>query len=198
MIITFSNPKGGVGKTTTAVTLAHLLQQRGHEVALVDLDSWRARGAGGKAAYRRAELLGIPTYETLEAVPEPEPEVLLIDTPPNLSSDVQQAALRVADLVILPLSVSDDDLEVTLAHYQAVPHERKALLLTRIHPRSNSARYVEDLSEAGYQTLRSVIRSYGVYTSALTAGGTVAGIDTVAGRKATRDYEALLEELLSL
>lgn len=197
MILTVSNPKGGVGKTTTVTTLAHLLAQAGREVAIVDLDSWRARGAGAKAAYRRGELLGIPTFERLEQIGEPEPEHLLIDTPPEGSSPEVGQALAVADLVLVPLSVSDDDLEVSLAHFQGVSNPSKALLLTRIHPQSKVASYLADLREAGYAVMESVIRSYGIYKTALTAGGTVAGIDTVAGRKAARDYQALLAELLA-
>lgn len=195
VIITLSNPKGGVGKTTTATTLAHLLFLEEKSVALVDLDSWRTRGAGAKAGFRRCELLGIPAFESLEAVPEPEPEYLIIDTPPDLSVEEQTKAHQVADLVIIPMSASDDDIEVSVAHFAAVGHDRKAFLLTQIHPLSDSGEFVEDLNEAGYLTLQTVIRSYNVYRTALTTGGTVAGVNNAAGRKAAADYQTLLAEL---
>ena len=37
-VITVANQKGGVGKTTTAVTLAHGLGLKGYQTLLLDLD----------------------------------------------------------------------------------------------------------------------------------------------------------------
>ncbi len=54
-IIAFANQKGGVGKTTTAVTLAHGLARRGLRTLLVDLDPQ------GHVAYA----LGLPKGDAL-------------------------------------------------------------------------------------------------------------------------------------
>ena len=38
IVVTIANQKGGVGKTTTTVTLGHGLALRGYRVLLIDLD----------------------------------------------------------------------------------------------------------------------------------------------------------------
>lgn len=59
MIISIANQKGGVGKTTTALTLADMMYRTGHKVLLVDMDAQRNStqiagantGAGVPTAY---------------------------------------------------------------------------------------------------------------------------------------------------
>ena len=54
MVLAVFNPKGGVGKTTTAVNLAALLAGRGRKVLLVDLEAYA--GASISLGVRLADL----------------------------------------------------------------------------------------------------------------------------------------------
>jgi len=63
MIITIANQKGGVGKTTTAVTLSHGLAQKESRVLLVDLD------IQGHVALS----LGLPAADDLYHLLHPDP-----------------------------------------------------------------------------------------------------------------------------
>jgi cellulose biosynthesis protein BcsQ len=57
MIVTIANHKGGVGKTTTVLTMAHLMHLAGINVNVVDLDAPSSdRLAGAAASYRKAIL----------------------------------------------------------------------------------------------------------------------------------------------
>lgn len=48
-VITFANQKGGIGKTTSAITMAAMLKERGYRVLLIDADPQRNSTATYKA-----------------------------------------------------------------------------------------------------------------------------------------------------
>lgn len=196
--IVVASHKGGVGKTTTALTLAHLLKQAGEEVTLVDLDApSRGRAAGSAAAYRRALALDIPAY-TLDDLPEEVEGHLIIDSPPDASDPSMLAALDLADMVIVPTGDSFDDLEVALAFVDGYLRGRDyRLLLTRVLGISSTAadRLKRGLREDGYKVLDNHIVLLDEYKVAAAKRTTVAGLNTYRARRATRDYANVLREL---
>jgi chromosome partitioning protein len=97
-IVTFVNQKGGVGKTTTAVSLAAALGRRGQRVLLVDLDpqanATSAVGCDGNGA------AGI--YDAL--LGEAPPGQCVIDiTEEKLSLVPSSAALAGAEVELVPV-----------------------------------------------------------------------------------------------
>lgn len=60
-VITVANNKGGVGKTTTAVTLAVALRNRGYDVLLIDYD-----GQANATDALRVPTTGGTTYDTMK------------------------------------------------------------------------------------------------------------------------------------
>jgi chromosome partitioning protein len=112
--------KGGTGKTTFAVNLAHAAERDGKTALIVDIDpqssacDWKDRRQriGGDTAERPAVLDSQPSRlaTLLATAKEQGVDFVVIDTPARLSENAL-AAVKAADLVIVPCRASPEDLQ---------------------------------------------------------------------------------------
>lgn len=107
-IVTFVNQKGGVGKTTTAVSLAVALARKGQRVVLVDLDAQaNATSALGVDARNRPGV-----YEAL--LGEDDAVNLLVPVDEGLHLLPASAALAGAEVELVPMMARERRLEAAL------------------------------------------------------------------------------------
>src|SRR5688572_29108302 len=108
-VVTFVNQKGGVGKTTTAVSLAAALGRRGQRVLLVDLDP--QANASSALGVETADRLGI-----YDALLDEVPAAQCIVTAPNESVDLipASAGLAGAEVELVPVMARERRLANTL------------------------------------------------------------------------------------
>jgi chromosome partitioning protein len=115
-ILLVANPKGGVGKSTTATNLAGYFARQGHAVMLGDLD--RQQSALAWLGIRPSTLPRIQSWERGDdKVARPPKGVthVVLDTPAGLHGHALKDALKLADRVIVPLQPSIFDIYATQA-----------------------------------------------------------------------------------
>ena len=95
-VISVLSRKGGVGKTVTAMYTAALLQQQGHDVAVLDKDPEGSAGAWARAAGN----LPFPVYPENKSAQAMRHGWVVVDTPPNDPRALGDAA-RIAGRVIV-------------------------------------------------------------------------------------------------
>lgn len=131
-VIVASSAKGGVGKTTMCRHLAVEAERSGcGPVALIDCDpmgglaAWWNERAAEAPVFVPTSLRDLPA--TLKRMETEGMGVVVIDTPPA-SGDVIRAVVRMADLVLVPVRPSPDDLRAVGATVDVVEQEGKPMV----------------------------------------------------------------------
>jgi chromosome partitioning protein len=137
-VFAIAQQKGGVGKTTLAAQLAVAWSRRGRRVALLDTDpqgslaAWyaaRQKTLDG-AANNGLDVAAIGGWRIAAEVDRAAAanDIVVIDCPPHAESDAR-AAMRAADLVLVPVQPSPLDLWATRPTLELAAREKTPVLL---------------------------------------------------------------------
>src|SRR5689334_12190536 len=117
MVLTLSNSKGGVGKTTIAVHLAIWLAEQGKNVAYVDSDVQGSSTYWLERAAPDMKMVRLMTKDdVLTTLPQinNEADFVIADGPAGLS-EVTRSLFYRADLALLPCGPSMLDIQALLS-----------------------------------------------------------------------------------
>ena len=126
-VIVVANPKGGVGKSTLATQIAGFLAAQGKAVTLGDLD--RQQSSRQWLDARPAHLPRILPWEiSRDAIARPARGTTdaVIDTPAGLHGTRLDAAMKVADVLVVPLQPSLFDMQATHAFLHELRDHKRA------------------------------------------------------------------------
>jgi chromosome partitioning protein len=207
LILSLAQRKGGVGKTTLAVSVAAELSARGIDTALVDADPQLSA-----CEWARPGNLDFPVYEMpfdREAVSLWARRVRLIDAACVIVDAPPQdravgAAVAISDVLLVPCTPSGLDLESTehtLGIVSAVRERRPAhldvlLVPNRVDARTLEGRQVIDELRSFGEAVAGAIGNRSAFVRAFSLGCSVA--ELARGDKADLEVRGLADQVLLL
>ena len=203
--------KGGVGKSTLAVHVAGELADRGRAVVLIDADRqgtgalWAEQGEGLFFQVETDPLDDDADDAELSAwcariVKRGEGRTVVLDIPPHVGP-VNQAALALADLALIPVTASLADIHAaaeTIAMLGAVRAETggspKAMMVAnRVQARRTSGRDLPALLSDFGEPVGPAIGDRAAFADAILSGETVSRF--APRSKAAEEIGALVDQV---
>lgn len=205
-VIAVLNQKGGSGKTTIAINLAHALKLAGSNVLLVDSDpqgsarDWNEANQGQVLPVVGLDRETLPT--DLAAIAGGY-DYVVIDGAPQIAK-LAAAAIKCADLVLIPVQPSPFDIWATadlvelIKTRQAITEGKPqaAFVISRAIKHTKLSQEVNEALE-GYELpiLEQGTSQRVIYPTAAATGQTVF---SEQGNPAIEEIEALAQEVLEL
>ena len=191
-VIAFANPKGGAGKTTTALLLAVELAAKGAKIAIIDADpeKWISQWGALPGKPDNIVIVSHVTEDSIiDAIEEAEEsaQFVIVDLEGTASLMVSNA-IGMADLVVIPIQGSSMDAKggaktIRLIRNQEKMSRRKiahSVVLTRTNAAvtSRSLRNVaEQLQAGGVDIFDTPIVERAAFRDLFDYGGTLSNLD---------------------
>jgi len=191
-VISFANPKGGAGKTTTALLLASELASKGAQVAIIDADpeKWISQWGALPGKPSNIKIVSEVTEDSIVDLIEDaatRAQFVVVDLEGTASLMVANA-IGMSDLVVIPTQGSSMDAKggaktIRLIRNQermarrSIPH---AVVLTRTSAAvtSRALRNVqEQLLQAGIEVFATGIVERAAFRDLFDYGGALADLD---------------------
>ncbi|MGD9511877.1 MAG: ParA family partition ATPase [Geminicoccaceae bacterium] len=203
-VVTVAQQKGGAGKTTLVIQLATALKALGRRVAVVDIDpqgsltGWmrlREHRQRDAPELRFAMIGGWRLGVEVDRLKR-EAELILVDTPPHTEIDAK-AAVRGADLVLVPVQPSSLDVWASQGTVELAAREKRklALVLNRVPPRGRAVEEARQaLTELGAPALGIQLGNRQAFVTSIAQGLGV--VESEPRSAAADEVRALAEEVV--
>ena len=190
-VITFSNQKGGSGKSTLPANLAVLWSNSGYKVAVIDADPQKSLTywLSERKKYYGDDDIGINFYnfdirnlaEEVKKIKR-KYDFIIIDSPPAITFETLQI-IKASNGVFVPVQPSPLDLMATLPFLQIAREEKKKplIILNRVMPRAKlTDAMILRLRYSGAKIARSRISSKVIFAESFAVGRGVIDINVTS------------------